>query len=94
MSKLVGVGSNRNAQLGIPYPRSHPSFIPSVALGFGPGSEVEECVEDVQCGSTFTLLLEKGGSVKICGTLHNTVFNVPTMLVFKLKCNKIACGNK
>ena len=55
-----------------------------------------DSINDIQCGSTFTTILENSGKVKICGYIHGAMYpsplelNIPTAL----KCVSIACGMK
>jgi alpha-tubulin suppressor-like RCC1 family protein len=53
-------------------------------------------VDDIQCGSTFTAVLKKNGSVNICGTVNGYVFPnlIPLEIALPLKCMQVACGRK
>lgn len=55
-----------------------------------------EDINDIQCGSTFTTILEKSGKVKLCGYIHGAQYPSPIQLVIPtaLKCVSIACGMK
>ena len=111
-NKVIGVGSNFYGQLAIGNRvRSHPPFIPTQFGSSSNGkasSKVDEkasksthsvdvnSIKDIQCGSTFSVMLDMSGQIRICGYLHGAMYQVPTLLTVPtpLPCVKIACGSK
>ena len=53
-------------------------------------------IVDAQCGSTFTVLLEQDGKVKITGYIHGTCSTMPTYVPMPtpLPCTQVSCGYK
>ena len=93
---IVCFGENTFAQLGIgdvkrDQPYSHYPFGCS-----SEGSLNYDTVDDIQCGSKFTMVLETSGKVSACGTVNG--INYPTLTPVKcsypLKCIQLSCGRK
>jgi alpha-tubulin suppressor-like RCC1 family protein len=92
-------GSNYFGQLGIGSRVRDNPYSPS-PFGFTSDESDESIdyddVEDVQCGSNFTIVLSKAGLLKYCGTLCGIVRPALTPVIIRLplKCKQIACGRK
>lgn len=92
MSSILGFGANYFGQLGI---GSSGSGVPNhSAIEFGGN----ECINlnDASCGSQFSIILQKNGSIWFCGALNGTIFPLLTHVEvsYPLKCKQIACGKK
>jgi hypothetical protein len=68
-----------------------------IAKGSGEDDELDvNNISDIQCGATYSAILEKNGQVRMCGYMHGVQhpspvsLNLPSALI----CIKIACGNK
>jgi len=53
-------------------------------------------IVDIQCGSTYSAILDRRGQVRVCGYMHGTMYPSPMSLNLPsaLACVKLACGNK
>jgi alpha-tubulin suppressor-like RCC1 family protein len=96
---ILCVGNNFFGQLGIGTRRRDSSFIPSAFGDSGVESDEGAAlmdVGDIQCGSQFTVVLNKNGSLRICGCLNGVVMPRLTHIeiLYPLKCVQVACGRK
>mmetsp|Transcript_22585 Transcript_22585/g.21799 ORF Transcript_22585/g.21799 Transcript_22585/m.21799 type:complete len:482 (-) Transcript_22585:334-1779(-) len=55
-----------------------------------------DTVQDVQCGSKFSVILHINGNISLCGSINGINFPLisPVKISYPLKCIQIACGNK
>ena len=53
-------------------------------------------VNDIQCGSQYTIVLKKDGTMLFCGELDGIVAPslIPISVMYPIKCIQIACGRK
>lgn len=68
-----------------------------IAKGSGEDDELDvNNISDIQCGATYSAILEKNGQVRMCGYMHGVQHSSPVSLNLPsaLICIKIACGNK
>mmetsp|Transcript_16577 Transcript_16577/g.24937 ORF Transcript_16577/g.24937 Transcript_16577/m.24937 type:complete len:602 (+) Transcript_16577:124-1929(+) len=95
--ELLCTGCNFFGQLGIGYAyRSSPPYVP-VQFGVTDTESLEPHeVQDIQCGTQFSVVLKVDGQLSICGTLNGSVFPslTPIELHHPLKCIQVACGRK
>lgn len=93
---ILCCGDNFFGQLGIGYiTRGKRSDI----CTFGNPSDILDSnliVQNIYCGSQYSIVLYKDGNFKICGSLNGSVFPLLTYvpIQFPLKCIQIACGRK
>ena len=92
MAAIRGFGANYFGQLGIDQPGSGHSN--HCAVEFGGNDCID--IKDVSCGSQFSIILKKNGSIWFCGALNGTIFPLLTQVEvsYPLKCTQIACGKK
>lgn len=93
---IVCFGENTFAQLGIgDVKRDHPfDHLPFGASESNPLDS--ESVEDVQCGSKFSVALDTSGRISVCGTVNGINYPIltPVKVSYPLKCVEICCGRK
>jgi alpha-tubulin suppressor-like RCC1 family protein len=94
---ILGFGSNSFGQLGLGNKVVRDNKYSPVEFGKSDETEcnVEE-VEDIACGSQFTVVLYKNGNAEMCGMLNGLVMPVlcPVEVAYPLKLTQIACGRK
>ena len=74
-----------------------PTIARKASYSSGSSSSVQpNNVQDIQCGSTFTTILEADGRVKLCGSIQGSMYTIPTPLPLhmSMKCISVACGSK
>lgn len=94
---ILGAGSNFFGQLGLGYKERNESEKEATFFGNSDESALDtEQVSDIQCGSQFTVVLTKNGSLNICGTLNGNVFPSlsPLEIHLPIKCVQVACGRR
>mmetsp|Transcript_24318 Transcript_24318/g.35630 ORF Transcript_24318/g.35630 Transcript_24318/m.35630 type:complete len:598 (+) Transcript_24318:102-1895(+) len=95
--EFLCTGCNFFGQLGIGYAyRSSPPHVP-VRFGVTDSSALEpEDIQDIQCGTQFSVVLTTDGQLSLCGTLNGCVFPslTPVELQHPLRCIQVACGRK
>jgi alpha-tubulin suppressor-like RCC1 family protein len=96
MTTIYACGSNFFGQLGIGTKKRTSTY--ELTL-FGCSEEQtldHSTVKDIQCGAQFSVLLQKDGTLSVCGTLNGNVFPVLSRLDIPLpvRCTQIACGRK
>lgn len=93
---ILATGSNFSGQLGIGSRIRANKYEPT-PFAWSEESKLDaDEVQDVQCGTHFTVVLLNDGKINMCGTLHGVVNPVlsPLEISLPLKCRQIACGRK
>lgn len=96
MTSILACGSNFFGQLGVgDRERSNPYDQTLLAVSEDQALD-HDSVADVQCGAQFTVVLNKSGSLGICGVLNGTVFPYlnPIDIPLPIRCVAVACGRK
>lgn len=93
---IVCFGSNYFGQLGCGGASRRDAHTPITFGESEDGKLDSESVIDVSCGSHFTVVLEKKGTLQWCGTLNGIVrpFLVPVEISYALKCTQVSCGRQ
>ena len=93
---IFATGSNFFGQLGTGSRVRESLYSPTP---FGSPDEQgvdEEKVQDIQCGSQFTVVLYKNGTLQFTGSINGTVNQVltPIEIALPVKCIQAACGRR
>lgn len=94
---ILGAGSNFFGQLGLGYREREESEQLATLFGTSDESALDASqVSDIQCGSQFTAVLTKNGTINLCGTLNGNVFPTlsPLEIHLPIKCTQVACGRR
>jgi alpha-tubulin suppressor-like RCC1 family protein len=95
--KILCIGSNFCGQLGIgDKNRDMPPYCP-VPFGQLQENLIEmKDIQDIQCGSQFTVVLATSGALSICGALNGATMPTlnPVEIMYPMRCIQISCGRK